>query len=312
MIKHRLYLLSVSILAAISLSACSQSDSNIAPATASNAGGLETQVAGEETTAAEVYENATFTLLDSVTVRPEGANPYISFKALLKNDTNFEWVCADMLQVVGNSNSETRYPVQLGEVIYADDTIAFVRGITNAEDLEHVQYASKNGMVVTPTTGTTQDKLLLTEHGIYPMANNYYAHGPAVITPGALDAQAWEAQGTNLSFLVSMTPASAMDMVMFDQNVRLLDSEKNDVTPLFHADRLEYQGGTSFVAVYESEDAKQNLPTLETFPTVLSSVKYVEWHLEDGTAVVAPVTAATATEETVPTESIAEETTTAS
>ena len=84
------------------------------------------------------------------------------------------------------------------------------------------------------------------------------------------------------------------------------------MTPLFHADRLEYQGGTSFVAVYESEEAKQNLPTLETFPTVLSSVKYVEWHLEDGTAVVAPVTAATATEETVPTESIAEETTTAS
>ena len=126
MIKHRLCLLSVSILAAISLSACSQSDSNIAPATASNAGGLETQVAGEETTAAEVYENATFTLLDSVTVRPEGANPYISFKALLKNDTNFEWVCADMLQVVGNSNSETRYPVQLGEVIYADDTLSLI------------------------------------------------------------------------------------------------------------------------------------------------------------------------------------------
>ena len=307
MIKKKLFLFSVSVFAAISLFGCSKDTNN--PATASNAGGLETQVAGEDTTAAEVYENATFTLLDSVTVRPEGANPYISFKALLKNDTNSEWVCADMLQVVGNSNSETRYPVQLGEIIYADDTIAFVRGITNAEDLEHVQYAWKNGMVVTPTPGTTQDKLLLTEYDIYPMANNYYAHGPAVITPGALDAQAWEAQGTNLSFLVSMTPASAMDMVMFDQNVRLLDAEKNDVTPLFHADRLEYQGGTSFVAVYESEEAKQNLPTMESFPAVLSSVKYVEWHLEDGVAIVAPVSAATATEETVPTESVAEETT---
>lgn len=254
---------------------------------------LETRFEGEEdSTEAEMYANASFILLDSVTVKPEGANPYISFKALLKNTVDADWICADMLQVVGNSNTSTKYPVQLGEIIYSGNSMAFVRGIANAEnpdELENMQYAWKNGMIVTPTTGTTEDKLGLIEMGIYPLTQNNYAFGPAVITPSVTDAASWDLQGDNRLFLVTMNPASSMDMVMFDSDVRLLDENKEDVTLLFHSDRIEYQGGTSFNAVYESEEAKQYLPTMESFPSVLTAVKYVEWHLEDGTSVVAPV-----------------------
>lgn len=81
-------------------------------------------------------------------------------------------------------------------------------------------------MEVTPIKGTIEDKMSLVEYGIYPMADDYYSTGPAVITPGITDASLWESQGTNRSFLVSLTPASAMDMVMYDDNVKLLDAEK--------------------------------------------------------------------------------------
>lgn len=281
-------LILLSMIGAFSLAGCSASNNGVG--TPSNIVPMETQIAGADTTtAAETYEHASFILLDSVTVKPEGANPYISFKALLKNEDNSDWICPDMLQVVGNSNPSSKYPIQLGEIIYSNEDLAFVRGIANSEDLENIKYAWKNGMEVTPITGTTEDKMSLVEYGIYPMADNYYSTGPAVIMPGITDAALWESQGTTRSFLVSLTPASAMDMVMYDADVKLLDAEKNDVTALFGADRIEYQGGTSFIAVYESEEAKQNLPTMESFPDMLASVKYIEWHLDDGTAVTAPV-----------------------
>ena len=280
-------LIFLSIISAFSLAGCS---ANNGVRTPSNASLMETQIAGEDiTTAAETYEHASFILLDSVTIKPEGANPYISFKALLKNEGISDWICPDMLQVVGNSNPSSKHPIQLGEIIYSNEDLAFVRGIANSEDLENIKYAWKNGMEVTPIAGTTEDKMSLIEHGIYPMADDYYSIGPAVIMPGITDAALWESQGTNRSFLVSLTPASAMDMVMYDADVKLLDAEKNDVTSLFGADRIEYQGGTSFIAVYESEETKQNLPTMESFPDMLASVKYIEWHLDDGTAVTAPV-----------------------
>lgn len=280
-------LIFLSIISAFSLAGCS---ANNGTGTPSNASPMETQSAGEDVTvSAETYEHASFILLDSVTIKPEGANPYISFKALLKNEGGSNWICPDMLQVVGNSNPSSKYPIQLGEIIYSNEDLAFVRGIANSEDLENIKYAWKNGMEVTPIAGTIEDKMSLIEYGIYPMADDYYSTGPAVIMPGITDAALWESQGTNRSFLVFLAPASAMDMVMYDADVKLLDAEKNDVTPLFGADRIEYQGGTSFIAVYESEEAKQNLPTMESFPDMLASVKYIEWHLDDGTAVTAPV-----------------------
>lgn len=297
MLKKTLILLSFSIISSFSLIGCF--NSNHGKGTPSDAGRMETQIANEDsTTAPETYEHASLILLDSVTVKPEGANPYISFKALLKNAAVSDWICADMLQVVGNSNLSSKYPVQLGEIIYSNEDLAFVRGIANSEDLENIKYAWKNGMEVTPIKGTIEDKMSLVEYGIYPMADDYYSTGPAVITPGITDASLWESQGTNRSFLVSLTPASAMDMVMYDDNVKLLDAEKKDVTPLFGADRIEYHGGTSFMAVYESEEAKQKLPTMESFPAVLASVKYIEWHLDDGTAVTAPVSTDTTSPET--------------
>lgn len=253
---------------------------------------LETNIVAEasSTVKTDVYENATFTILDSTKVQPSGASPYLSFKAILKNDTDSEWVTPDMIQVVGNENTSTCYPIQLGEIIYSNESFAFVRGIANSEDLDNIKFAWKDGKEVKPSDGSAKDKQALIQYGIYPMPGGYYGIGNAIISSAITDPALWDTQGTNRSFIVAISPASAMDIVSYGNDVVLLDEDKKDVTSAFGADRIDYQGEISFVAVYESENALANLPDMETFSMLLSSVKYIEWHLEDGTVITVPIT----------------------